>query len=71
MTGLLGSQNVIHIEDVVTVLIVEPVILHALAWFGENAARISRRLVLKAGITYAVGRWKMACKSLKRLESDS
>ena len=41
MAGLLRSQNVIDVKYVVTILVIEPIILHTLARFCENTARIS------------------------------
>ena len=50
MTSLLRSENVIHVKYIVTILIVEPIVLHALAWFCEDSAWISRGFVFEARI---------------------
>jgi hypothetical protein len=57
MTSLLRPENVIHIKYIITVLIIEPVILHTLAWFRKDSAGISRGFVFEARIANAVGRW--------------
>lgn len=41
MTGLLGAQNIIHVEYVVTILVIKPIIFDTLARFGEDSARVS------------------------------
>jgi hypothetical protein len=53
---LLGSQDVIDVEDVVAVFIVISVILDTLARLGEDSARVTSSLVVEAVIAQLVGR---------------
>ena len=62
---LFGSQNVVDVEDVITILIVVAVILNALTGLGQHASRIARRLVLEARIADAVGRRQMCRQRLQ------
>ena len=41
MACLLRTQYVVDIEDVVTVVIVETIVLRAFAWLSEDSARVS------------------------------
>lgn len=63
----LRPQNIVDIEDVITVLVVVAIILDTLARLGENSARISRRLVLEVGVTNAVRRRQVGRQCLQRL----
>jgi len=54
MAGLLRAQNIVDIENVVALFVVITIVLYALAWFGQHAARIPRRLVLEGWIADAV-----------------
>ncbi len=67
MTSLLRPENVINIKYIVTILIVKPIILHALARLCENTARVSRGFVFEARITNAIRRRQVTRKSLQRL----
>lgn len=50
MTSLLRSENVIHVKYIVTILVIEPIVLHAFAWLCEDSAWISGGFVFEAGI---------------------
>lgn len=67
MTSLLRPENVIHVKYIITVLVIEPIILHTFARLREDSARISRGFVFEAGIADAVCRREMACESLQWL----
>jgi hypothetical protein len=54
VSGLLTAEYVINIQYVVAVIIVIAIILDALAWFCENSARVSGRLVLECRITDSI-----------------
>jgi hypothetical protein len=71
VTSLLRPENVIHVEYIITILVIETIIFDTLARFGENSSRISRGFVFEARIADAVGRGQMTCESLKRLQCIS
>lgn len=67
MTSLLASEDVIDVENIITILIVISIIFNAFARLGQDAAWIPRRLVVEARIANAIGCRKMGCQSLKWL----
>lgn len=54
MTSLLRPENVINIKYIVTILIVKPIVLHALTWLCEDSARVSRGFVFEARVANAI-----------------
>ena len=67
MTSFLAPEDVVHVEDVIAVLVIIPIVFATLAGFGQNAPGVPRRLVIESGVTYAIGGRKVGCKRLKRL----
>ena len=61
MTSLLRAKDVINVENVITILIVVAIVLHALARLCQNTARVTRRLVFEAGVADSV-----CCRELHR-----
>lgn len=41
MARLLGTKYVVYVENIVAILVIEPIILRPLAWFREYSSRIS------------------------------
>jgi hypothetical protein len=70
MTSFFGAKDIVDIEDIITVLIIEPIVLHAFTRFRKYSARVSRRLVFEARIAYSIRRRQMSCQSLKRLQAS-
>lgn len=68
---LFRSKDVIHVENVVAVLIVIPIVLCSLAGFSKDASGISRRFVFETGIAYSVCRREMGCKCLQGLSGNA
>ena len=54
MTSLLRPEHVINIKYIVTILIIKSIVLHTLARFCEDPARVSRGFVFEARIANAV-----------------
>lgn len=55
LVSFLSPQPVVHIEDVIVVLIIVPLVMRRLARFCEDSPWVMRRLVFELGIAYAVG----------------
>lgn len=68
--SLVRPQYIVHIENIVAVFVVVSIVLHPLARFGQDTARIPRRLVLEIGIAYSVGGGKMHGKGLEGLPHE-
>lgn len=62
------AENVVYVEDVIAVLVVEAVVLEALAWLGEHSPWVARRLVFEMGVADAVGRRQVDSESLQGLD---
>ena len=56
VVGLLAAQNVVDVEDVITILVVVAIVLDALGRLGEDTSGIARAFVLEVWIADAVGR---------------
>lgn len=54
MTCFFGSQYVVHVKNIVTVLVVIAVILDSFTWLRQDSARISRSLVFKVRVADAI-----------------
>ena len=54
MTSLLGPENVINIKYIITILVIESIILHALARLREDAAGVSRGFVFETRIANSI-----------------
>lgn len=54
MAGLLTAEDIVHIENVITVLIIVTVVLHTLARLGQYSARVPRRFVVEVRIANAI-----------------
>ena len=70
MTSLLRPENVIHIKYIITVLIIESIILDALAWFREDSSRVSGRFVFETRIADTIRGGKMTCERLEGLKIE-
>lgn len=70
MTSLLRPENVIHVKYIIAIFVIESIILDALTRFCEDSARVSGRFIFEARVTYAISGRQMACKSLKRLNTE-
>lgn len=68
MTSLLGSENVIHIKYIITILIIKPIILDTFAGFRQDSSRISGGFVFETRIANTICGWQMACEGLEGLE---
>lgn len=55
VTGLFTTQNIVDIEDVVTVLIIIAIIFHSLAGLGQHAPGVPRGLVVEVRVADTVG----------------
>ena len=62
---LFRPENVVDVKDVITVLIVEPIVFNAFAWLGENSSRVAGGFVLEARVADAVGGGKMGGECLQ------
>lgn len=68
MTGFLASKDIVDIKDIITILVVIPIILDPFAGFGQYPSRVSRRLIVKARVAYAVSGREVGCQRLKWLD---
>lgn len=68
MACFLRAKDIIHVEDIITILVVIAIILDALAGLGQDSAGITRRFVLEARVANAVSRREMYGQGLQRLE---
>jgi hypothetical protein len=41
VTALFTAEDVIHVEDIITIFIIIAIILDAFAWLGQNAPRVA------------------------------
>lgn len=55
MTIVFIAKDIIHVEDIITVLIIIPIVFDALAGFSKNAPRIPGRLIFELWIANAIG----------------
>lgn len=67
VTRFLASKDIVNVKDIITILIVIPVILDSFAGFGQYSSRISRRLIVEARVAYPVRGREVGCQRLKRL----
>ena len=67
MTGFLASEDIVDVKDIITILVVIPIILDSFAGFGQYPSRVSRRLIVEARVAYAVCGREVGCQRLKRL----
>lgn len=65
--SLIHSKDIIHVENIITILIIETVIPRTLARFSKTPPRIPRRLICKLFITQAICRRQMHGQRSKRL----
>jgi hypothetical protein len=70
MTSLLRPENVIHIKYIITVLVIESIILDALAWFREDSSRVSRGFIFETRIADTIRRGKMTRERLEGLKIE-
>ena len=70
MTSLLRPENVIHIEYIITVLIIESIILDALARFREDSSRVSGGFVFETRIADTIRGGKMTRERLEGLKVE-
>jgi hypothetical protein len=61
MARLFGPENIVYIEDVITIFVVITIVLEAFARLGKNSARVSRRLVFEIRIANSVGSRQLRC----------
>lgn len=69
VASFFGAENIVDIKDIIAVLVVEAIVLDALARLGQYSAGIARRLVLEGGVADAIGGWEMDSESLQGLQS--
>lgn len=60
-------QNIVHIEDVIVIFVVRPVVVTRLTRLGEDTSGVVGRLVTEAGIAYCVGLRELCREALHRL----
>lgn len=53
--SLLRPQPIVHIQDIIIILIIVPVVMRRLARLGEHPPRVRRRFVLELRVRDAVG----------------
>ena len=68
LVSFLSPQPVVHIEDVIVVLIIVPLVMRRLARFCEDSPWVMRRLILELGIAYAVGIGDVSCQLTQGLQ---
>lgn len=71
MSGLLRAKNVVNVENIITVLIVVPIILGSLARFSQHPTGVAGGLVFEARIAYSIRSRQMNGKSLERLQKET
>jgi hypothetical protein len=69
MARLFGPENVVHIEDIITIFVVITIVLKTFAGLREDSPRISRGLVLEIRVANSVGGRQLRCQCLKRLQN--
>lgn len=69
MTGFLAAEDVVDIENIITILIVVAIVFHTLAGLCQHAPWVSRRLVVEVRIADTIGRGQMGCQRLKGLRN--
>lgn len=67
VAGFFTPQNIIDIQDVVTLLVIITVILDSFAGFGEDPPRVPGGFVVKSGVADAIRGRKIRGQRLKRL----
>jgi hypothetical protein len=67
VTGLLAAQNIVHVENIVTVLVIVAIILGTLARLCQNSARVSGRLVVEVRVANTIGRGEVTSQGMKWL----
>lgn len=67
MARLLRSENVVNIENIITVFVVVTIILTSFARFGKDSTWIPGGLVFECRITYSISRRQVGCEGLKGL----
>lgn len=71
MTGFLATEDVVDIENVITILVVVAIVFHTLAGLCQHAPWVSRRLVVEVRIADTIGRGQMGCQRLKGLRNNA
>lgn len=71
MTGLLTAQDVVDIENIITILVIITIVLHTFARLGQHATWISRGLVVKVRVADAIRRWKVGRQRLEGLRETT
>lgn len=64
------AQYVVDIQNIVTILVVVPIVLDAFARFRENTTRVSSRFVFEPGVADAIRRGQVRCQRLQGLTSS-
>lgn len=67
VTGFLASKDIVDVKNIITILVVIPVIFDSFAGFGQYSSRVSRRLIVEARVAYPVRGREVGCQRLKRL----
>lgn len=67
MARFFTPQDIVDVQNVVTLLVVITVILDPFAGFGENASRIAGRLVVESRVADAIRGREIRGQRLKRL----
>ena len=68
MTGLLATQYVVNIKDIIAILVVITIILHTLARLGQHATWVSRGLIVEVRVADAIRRRKVGRQRLEGLQ---
>ena len=55
LVTVVSSQPIVDIEDIVVIVIVVPVVVCGLAWLGQHAPGVMRRLVSEGWVTNVEG----------------
>ena len=67
MACLFCPQDVVHVENVVTILVVVSIVLAPFAWLGQDPTGISRGFILETGVAYSIARRQLSGEGMQRL----
>ena len=54
MPGLLATQNVVDIKNIIAVIIIIAIVLDPFTWLRQHASRVSGGLIFEKGVADAV-----------------
>jgi hypothetical protein len=64
----LATEDVVHIEDVVTVFVIVAIVLNTLARFSQDTSGVAGGFIFECRIAYPVGGRKVCGQGLQRLD---